>query len=225
MSESTPSDIINPAGIQGPSPRAAKDRVENGNIDPAEASGVAERRRLQNRIAQRNHRRKVREHISALEAKLVDNMLMGYGLTNIQTPSSLASQDINFTIKSPSPQENTLYESPQSITSPLGDHLSQPTDHMLDFPIDLTEEINQVYAPSSAPQPWQPMSDSTTPDAYSLGPFSMTTNKSKCHCCSTYPKTQNWWTHDGMDESLNGFSLGTPSPLNNPAGLRQFSVH
>ncbi|KAH8585510.1 hypothetical protein B0O99DRAFT_154337 [Bisporella sp. PMI_857] len=111
---------------------------ENTQIPPSpsctdassnEIPDAIERRRMQNRLAQRNHRRKVRDHISALEARVIENMLLSPVEASLPTPSP-----------SPASQYSTFIPAMESPNA----HAHQASEQILDFSLDFPKTTDQT---------------------------------------------------------------------------------
>ncbi|CZR41590.1 uncharacterized protein FPRO_11179 [Fusarium proliferatum ET1] len=112
-----------------------------GDSNATDAPDRTERRRLQNRQAQRNHRKKQKAYVSSLEQQVIENMLRGKQDTYMPTPQPTSPPFIPFEISS----------EPSSSSSPL----ALPVDtSMVPTPEDESSDILSTplsFSPDIAP--------------------------------------------------------------------------
>lgn len=219
MVDSTGGDPANP---QNPTQRSSEVQARDGNTTCTanEASDVIERRRLQNRLAQRNHSeesgvfcagrtiiiiimnigRKVRAHISSLEQRVIENMLeTARKDTGIPTPSPSSQTS--------SPPSSTPLDSLHStFAAPMAPSTSQSTPNldmegMFDFPLNFPEVVDEPCNPQAA--------------AYQGGCHTCTTScpptRSRCASCFS---TQASPASNRMVEHFCEFPANSSSPYN-----------
>jgi hypothetical protein len=231
MSDPGSEDRNNQQSAQTSLSPSSREQAADGYNDSTGVPNVMERRRLQNRLAQRNHRmeflvlwlwyiitldigRKVREHISALETQLVDNILLGTSLASLQTPSSPASHSSMFlpTTRSSDSQSNQSNQPIQSIESIQS---NQALDQMFDFPLNFPEDMDQISTSPSASQ----SASQASPRGY---PPSTINCASMCTRCTSCLETQESSTPGSMGEAFNEFHASPPSQPNQRAQSPSF---
>ncbi|KIN00022.1 hypothetical protein OIDMADRAFT_181266 [Oidiodendron maius Zn] len=132
--------------------------TESQDSDAANnVSDSIERRRMQNRLAQRNHRRRVRAHISALEQRVVEDMLNAApnktnvpapSIENTMPPASLASPPslLPPALTSPASQYQAFTTLTNSVASQSNPGIEEMPDFM-EFPQTVDDAIQTGQFP------------------------------------------------------------------------------
>ncbi|KAH8807456.1 hypothetical protein F5884DRAFT_342160 [Xylogone sp. PMI_703] len=187
------------------SPRQWESQAAESN-DSEASTNIAdstERRRMQNRLAQRNHRRRVRAHISALEQRVVENMLQAAPKdtamstpsdTSMQTllpPPSLPSAPPSLVSSSSASSSPPTSASPASqystFQTPMGPMTSQSNpgmDDILDFPMGFPQTMDETWGSHAA------ASQAMSPGCCASSCASMMSGCTSC-CDMSRPHTTN----------------------------------
>jgi hypothetical protein len=135
--------------------------------------------------------KKVRDHISALEARVIESMLQRPAGAGLSTPPSSTNQYSAFT---PSTGSSNVqpYQSPEQI---------------LDFPLDFSEAMDQTYAAQSAatsPSQSSPQSEYPTPPhgSYDGHPTPAASCASMCSRCASCSDSHSSSTSRDMGEAF-----------------------
>ncbi|KAF5646706.1 uncharacterized protein FTJAE_1996 [Fusarium tjaetaba] len=128
-----------------------------------DATDRTERRRLQNRQAQRNHRKKHKAYVSSLEQQLIENMLRGKQETYMPTPTPTPTSPLFMPLE--------ISPEPSSLSSPL----SLPADiSMVPTPEDQQSDILSTplsFSPDVAPYSHGLWQDETQHSSMPFAPF------------------------------------------------------
>ncbi|KAL8926657.1 MAG: hypothetical protein Q9208_002731 [Pyrenodesmia sp. 3 TL-2023] len=197
----------------------------------SQVAGLVEKRRIQNRISQRNYRNKIRDRLEALEA-LVDQKTKDEAVDNSRTKSpgiarSSASVDTSSKrakvvaqVSAPaSPQED-----PTNQWDPMNDSLDASTADL----DDIYDFGNQSFSSDHFPDPTSPSLFTTGPESMpmNLPSPALTTGLSPSNTIDI-PKPQNPKSGDDATSSLNpvtpppGLFTGSPSSHQPPPHAHQ----
>ncbi|KIN03048.1 hypothetical protein OIDMADRAFT_52857 [Oidiodendron maius Zn] len=226
--------------------------MESHDSDAAnDVSDSIERRRMQNRLAQRNHRKRVRAHISALEQRVVENILSAAPKeTSVPTPSTENTIPPTSLAQSSSLSPLTSTSLPSqypALATSIGSVASQSNLgiedmlHFMEFP-QTAEDTCSSHAATS--QGWVPTSTSsyaaTLPRCTAcydmVQPY--TTNTIKESCCKVYselspPYNRHVYSPLWQDAGMYGYGgearanpgdLSIPHPHRPPALRPQMST-